>query len=96
MIKKFSYALIAVFLAIQIFSAMHMAEHGFQKHDHNGHLCSIFTYSEQSHSTNLPTLFALNLPVSDIVAQPVNAPLLIRDVQEGNTWPRAPPASSIS
>jgi len=96
MTKKFFYILVAVFLAVQTFSVLHMAEHGYKKHEHHGHLCSVFTYNEQNNFIELPPAVALPLPIA--VAVVLSAFVDSSVIEEGaeNTWPRAPPAVSPS
>lgn len=46
--KKLLFIFIALFLSIQIYSSMHMAQHGFEEHKHHGYICNIYL-SYQSH-----------------------------------------------
>ena len=46
--KKCGYLLVAIYLVMQIFSVLHMAEYGFVKHQHDGKVCSIYLYCEQA------------------------------------------------
>jgi len=48
MTKKLGIFSIVVFLSMQMFSYLHMAEFAFEKHDHHGQMCSIHLCSDQS------------------------------------------------
>lgn len=92
--RKFCYILLSIFLAMQIFSVLHMAEHGFKKHEHNGHLCSVYMHSEQSHAASLPTPPApLPLPVADATGPLADALVLVSADKAGGNRQRAPPAA---
>lgn len=39
--KQFSIILAVIFFAVQMGSFAHMAEHGFEHHEHDGHQCQI-------------------------------------------------------
>jgi len=45
MVKKLGLFLAFIFLGVQVFSTLHMAEHGFAKHEHNGHACDVYLHS---------------------------------------------------
>ena len=44
--KSFSLFLAVMFLAVQMLSIVHMAEHGFLEHKHDGHKCDIELYCQ--------------------------------------------------
>lgn len=96
MTKKFFYILIAVFLAVQTFSVLHMAEHGYKKHEHHGHLCSVVSFSEQNYSTDLPPAVVVPLPIASAVVFSLFAIFSVSEEDAGDTWPRAPPVFSLS
>ena len=45
---KSYFFLTALFLAAQILSLLHMAEHGFEKHEHDGQICGVYLHSEHT------------------------------------------------
>jgi len=46
--RKLGLTLSIIFLSVQLFALLHMAEHGFIKHEHKGHTCSVYLSTEQS------------------------------------------------
>ncbi|MBU1405911.1 MAG: hypothetical protein KKE83_09105 [Proteobacteria bacterium] len=46
--KKLGLALALFFVCTQVLALLHMAEHGFEEHEHKGHTCSIYLAGEQS------------------------------------------------
>lgn len=52
MLKKLSFILIFSLLAVQTLSPLHMAQHGFDKHEHNGKLCDIYFHSKHQQYTD--------------------------------------------
>lgn len=55
MTKKLSFILIFSLLAVQMFSTLHMAEHGFEEHEHQGHVCDVYLYSQhQQQADHIP------------------------------------------
>ena len=46
--KKLLVILILSFLSLQTFSFFHQAEFGFEEHEHDGDVCEIYLYCEQS------------------------------------------------
>jgi hypothetical protein len=53
--KTFAALLIALFLGLQSFSLLHMADFGFAEHDHDGQICDIYLLSEQNKFSDTPT-----------------------------------------
>lgn len=48
--KQFSIFLAVIFLSVQMGSFVHMAEHGFEHHDHGGNPCQVEAYFHASQS----------------------------------------------
>ncbi|PIR34233.1 MAG: hypothetical protein COV36_01215 [Alphaproteobacteria bacterium CG11_big_fil_rev_8_21_14_0_20_44_7] len=48
--KQLSIFLAVIFFAVQMGSFVHMAEHGFAHHEHNGQSCQVEAYFNASHS----------------------------------------------
>jgi len=93
--KKLGIFLAVSFLAVQMFALLHMAEHGFKEHKHNGKTCSIYLYGEQAK-------FFLNSTVVPVVSEPTYTFFEIRVYKETDVHsidfnaasPRAPPTFS--
>lgn len=65
--KRFIFAfMLTVFAAAQLLVAVHSAEFGSAMHEHDGHVCGIWLFADQGHSTALPEPVAI-----------INAPLQI-------------------
>jgi hypothetical protein len=60
MSKKLTLGLLLLFLCVQAFSLWHMAEHGFEKHQHHGQTCDIYAFCHHQGNTG-------DLPVALIV-----------------------------
>jgi hypothetical protein len=90
--KPFRFLLVALFLGMQMFSLLHMAHHGFAKHEHQGQICSAWYFSEQSKSADVPVLAVAPAPVFAKIGPKTFLPaFLIRSAFEG-ARSRAPPA----
>jgi hypothetical protein len=51
--KTSSLFLTTLFLAVQMLTLLHMAGHGFAKHNHNGHVCGIYLLGEKTKSVDI-------------------------------------------
>lgn len=94
--KKFSLVIALVFLAVQMLSALHMAEHGFLQHKHYGKTCDIATFCEHNQISSASS--PAKLPV--VVFHPFkNIPLSTpsaESMEYSSAHPRAPPAIFLS
>ena len=89
--KKFTLFLIVSFLGMQLFSFLHMVEHGFEEHEHEGNVCQIFLFLEHKKYTET------NI---DVIAQSVEYIIFSTELSEQGknvqiaytiSSPRAPP-----
>jgi hypothetical protein len=60
--RKLSLFLIVSFLSVQMFSTLHMAGHGFEKHEHNGQVCNVYLHCEHSKLGAPPAAAVLPMP----------------------------------
>lgn len=89
--KPFGLLLAVLFLVVQLASTLHMAEHGFSEHKHNGHVCDIYLYCDQGKIAGTPdidvvpdTTFLTLAPLSFTVS-------LFTEQRYQSNSPRAPP-----
>ena len=91
--KRSSLLLIAVFLAVQVLSILHVSAFGFEQHKHNGHLCEIFLHSEKTKYADMPASISLPIiPVSEVRLQNFTSVILSKQIYKG-AFARAPPSS---
>lgn len=88
--------LTAVFLIVQFFSILHLAQYGFEQHKHNGHLCEIFVHNEKTQHADTPTpiLFTF-VPVIEARLQNFTTVILSKRIYKG-ALSRAPPVNLLS
>ena len=89
--------LISLFLLLfaQFCALLHNAGHGFGKHTHSGHMCSIYSYFKHNGATNLPEsgeLVILLVFASLLLILPKQQLLVSRRFLPNS--PRAPPYKS--
>lgn len=91
---NFSLLIAAIVLAMQTYAGLHMAEHGFAKHQHHGKICSVFLLAEQGkHGDSFAA--PIPLPVSSITVADVSFTIQLATFQRWTTAsPRAPPLFS--
>lgn len=67
--KQLSIFLAVVFLTMQMASFTHMAELGFEHHEHDGHPCQIDAYFHASHSFDsaVPEVAVAHSPVIETI-----------------------------
>jgi hypothetical protein len=94
--KSFRLLLIALFLAVQVFSTLHMAHHGYAKHEHHGQVCAAYYYSEQAKSADVPAAILLPTPVFMETAPKGFLPAFLAWRGYEGARPRAPPAFLLS
>lgn len=89
--KYFGIFLAILFLVVQTASVLHMAEHGFAEHKHDGHTCEISLYYHHDKLADAPSV---DMPVDTafitLAPLPFSAPALWQ-VQYYSSIPRAPP-----
>jgi len=83
-------------LSVQLLALLHMAEHGFTKHEHNGHACSIYLSTEQSKYCAAEN--PISLPHYDFIHYSITfpAPTLPYPQITHFSFTRAPPAFLLS
>lgn len=92
--RKLSLFLIVSFLGMQVLSFLHMAEYGFDEHEHNGRVCDVYLQCEHTKygtpsvaiAVQTPEYFTFTLTSTDI--------LFVRVQSYGKASPRAPPLFS--
>ena len=96
MTRKLSLLLIAIFLSVQTFSLLHMAEHGFESHKHHGRTCDIYFACEHQKSSNVPPAISVPMNVAFIILTLVGFSQTIRPQRRNYSGePRAPPVFSL-
>lgn len=90
--KKLSLLLASIFLTVQIFSLQHMAEYGFEKHQHQGKTCEAYLFCEQgkiagSSPVVIPIASAIFLIDDASVTE-----VAVSTAYWNSAAPRAPPA----
>jgi len=92
--RKLGIFLIISFLGMQMFSTLHMAEHGFDEHEHNGHVCQIYLHCEHSKYSTSGAAITLQTPEYFIFTITLPELLFVRSQSYGVASPRAPPLFS--
>jgi hypothetical protein len=92
--RKLGLFLVFSFLAMQVLSSLHIAEFGFEKHEHNDHLCQIYLHGEHTKYSKPSATFSLQTPdyISFTIAHPEQP--FFHSQRYGIASPRAPPAFS--
>ncbi len=95
MTRKLSFILIFSLLAVQLLSPVHMARHGFDKHEHNGKLCDIYLHSKhQQHSDDAtPAALAESITYIAISYSFISQTPVVSTIRE-TALARAPPVLS--
>lgn len=94
--RNFGLILAVMFLAMQVFSLLHMAGHGFAKHMHNGHLCEICIIGEQKNIAGTVPQYVIE-PLDYILTKNFLFQATIYLVKkEVVAAPRAPPVILLS
>lgn len=89
--------IVLLFLIVQLFSALHLAEFGFQEHRHHGHVCSVYLlYGQSKFYTGNDT--SLILPSPDLIPwfTDIDLQTLVLHRTYSPTAPRAPPGFPLS
>jgi len=91
--NRIALILAAVFFTAQMLSFQHMAEHGLKEHEHNGKICEVSTYYQQSKTfDSASSAPALATATSYIIAkQEITAQLISLPFFALTQNPRAPP-----
>lgn len=94
--KKTGLFLIVAFLAVQMLSLLHMAEHGFEQHEHDDVMCDVYMYHQQAGAADIP--HAVILPERVIIEARVQSYVSV--LQQKSLFrtavPRAPPLFLLS
>lgn len=95
MYKKLSLILIFSLLSVQFLSPLHMAEHGFDKHEHNGQLCDIYLHGKyQQHADDTAPATVAESITYAIISYATAEQLLAVSAFKKATLARAPPTLS--
>lgn len=92
--RKFSLFLIVSFLNVQMFSTLHMAECGLEKHEHNGQVCDIYLHWEHTKYSTQGSAVTLQTPEYPTFAIALTELVFVRSDSYGVASPRAPPLFS--
>jgi len=92
--RKLSLFLIVSLLSVQMFSFAHMAEHNFEKHEHNGQICDLYLFSEHTKYSGADNVTALTVPVHESFNISIFDQPYLALQQRGQVHPRAPPVLS--
>lgn len=60
--KKLSLFFVVSFFTVQMFSFLHMTDHGFEKHEHDNEVCQIYLYCEHTKYAAPDEVARLQLP----------------------------------
>ena len=94
MIVRAALVVIFAFLSVQTHSLLHMAEYDFEKHDHNGKVCTYYLHQQLSDS---PAIIAnAEPPVLNLTHDQAQSfeSVLLRTHRSARFNPRAPPVFS--
>lgn len=61
--RKISLLFIASFFCVQLLSAMHVAEFGFDEHEHDGHVCDLYHYAKHIKYADTASDISVEMPV---------------------------------
>lgn len=92
--RKLGLFLIISFLGMQVLTNLHMAEYGFEKHEHNGHVCQIYLHCEHTKYSTPGAAITLQTPEYFTFAITLPEFILVRSESYGVASPRAPPLFS--
>jgi len=53
--KRFGLFLIVAFISMQMLSIVHLAEHDYEQHQHNGQVCNVYLIYQHAHLAAIPT-----------------------------------------
>lgn len=94
--KKLGFILILAFLSAQVFALWHMASYGFEKHQHNNHVCEIYLLCEQNKTSYIPAGVVIPACLSFVILAVVFVSHKIaEDRLSYSIEPRAPPVVSL-
>jgi len=93
--RKLSLLLIAILLSAQTLSLVHMADHGFEKHKHNGHVCEIYFSCSKNSAFDIPPAISFHVNLAFVILTLVIFSSAIRtEYRRYSSEPRAPPLYS--
>ena len=92
--RKLGLFLIVSFLGMQMLSCLHMVEHGFEKHEHNGHICQIYLHCEHAKYSTPGAAITLQTPEYFTFAITFPEFIFVSSESYGLAFPRAPPLFS--
>lgn len=94
--KKFSLAIILVFLAVQMLSVLHMAGYGFAEHKHHGQTCDIATFCEHNKIASVASPVVAQAPDFYVIKNISISTISAESREYSKSSPRAPPFSLFS
>lgn len=89
--RKLSLFFLAGFVGMQTFSFLHMVEHGFEEHEHSGHVCAIYLHCEHIKYGAPDAVVTLQPPTYLVFATASPGLLFVRSGGRGAALSRAPP-----
>ena len=92
--KKLVIFLILSFLSLQNFSFLHLAEFGFEEHEHDEDVCEIYLYCEQSKDKMSNAAISMEGPEYFTFAFVLQRNFVIYSKKYRATSTRAPPQFS--
>lgn len=89
--KTLSHLFVGLFLVLQLHAFMHMAEHGFEEHEHENESCEIaFYHKHVTDGTSEPAL-AIHLPDYSSFTVALTQQRMVRSFSGKAASARAPP-----
>ena len=92
--RRLGAFLIVSFLCMQMLSFLHMAEFGFEKHEHSGHVCQIYLHCEHTKYRPHNASIVLQAPKYVLFTITLSELLFLRSQSYGAASPRSPPLFS--
>ena len=92
--RKLNLFIIVGFLGMQMHSLLHTAEYDFDKHEHNGQVCSIYLHCEHTKYNTPEKEIILQVAESHAVAFIIPELAFVQHKKYKTSPPRAPPLFS--
>ncbi len=94
--RNLNIFLITLFFAAQVLSLLHMAEHGFEEHEHDGQTCEVYLHSEQTKNADKAKPVILQTMMFTEIGPPIISPVLISKDTFNGVSTRGPPTFLLS
>ena len=92
--RKLGFILVAGFLSVQFLTFLHMAEHAFEKHEHNEETCYICLNCEPAKYDRHNEAIALEVPERSVLMPDLTGLFFDSSQGYGFAFPRGPPIFS--